>query len=251
MKSKLQELVPTFTSGWEKLTFKQFLMEMSGSAELYEDYIGEMLDVAADPDTDWGDVVDIVSPIAEHVLSAAIEVDKDSYVAVIKSIREAWEKQREYEEAALAERYKDQEFIINENVPDVLHVVEHLIHSLLSGMVIKNAEFIGAADMRLLVVNKEIIEDLEIDEHEAALIRFLRTLDFDDLMDATDGIRREAGATQTKGIRAERERTGSALNAKGFMDRAERLKKLEVVLGYANKDYRSMVDPDGEDKAHE
>ncbi|MEK5277651.1 MULTISPECIES: hypothetical protein [Paenibacillus] len=92
---------------------------------------------------------------------------------------------------------------------------------------------------------------LEVDEHEAALIRFLRTLDFDDLMDATDGIRREADATRMKGIRAERKRTGSALNVKGFMDRAERLKKLEVVLGWANKDYRSMVDPDGEDKAHE
>lgn len=159
MKSKLQMLDPKASLEGKPLTFKEFLQEMSGSTELYEDYIGEMLDAAADPNTDWVDVVDIVAPIAEHVLSAAIEVDKDSYVAVIKSIREAWEKQREFEEAERAERYKDQEFIINEHIPDVLHVVEHLVHLLIGGMVIKEANFIGAANMRLLIVKGDASKD--------------------------------------------------------------------------------------------
>lgn len=78
------------------------------------------------------------------------------------------------------------------------------------------------------------------DEHEAALIEFIRTLCMEDLLDAFDGLSKKADKALDKA--AHRKAAGDKLNADGFTERSENLIKLATLLGSANLDYRNHID---------
>jgi len=149
--SKLAALTPKVTIEGKEITFAEFLSESSGSGELYEDYVGEMLASAIEPGTEWNEVDDLIGPIAHHIIDQAIQVDWEIYEELVIALKTAWEKLKQLEEVELAERNKDQEIIINEDTHDVLHVVEGMIHNLRSGWEIKDATFHGPADMKVIL----------------------------------------------------------------------------------------------------
>jgi exopolysaccharide biosynthesis predicted pyruvyltransferase EpsI len=141
----MTNLAPKVTQEGKTISFAQFMDEQGGTSEIFNDYIGKMLEVACDNFPDWAEVGDYLVPIAREVLLESAQAeDKDVYVQLVKSIRKAWMQLKEKVE-------EDQIVLINENVPDVLHVVEGLVHSLRSGWVIKEATFNAAADMRLVI----------------------------------------------------------------------------------------------------
>ncbi|WP_438349906.1 hypothetical protein ACP8HI_04345 [Paenibacillus sp. FA6] len=84
----------------------------------------------------------------------------------------------------------------------------------------------------------EEVNDFELGigtEHELRLVEFIRTLDFDDVLDATTAINKEAEFAETKSSRC------LPYAVKGFKERVSRLKQLSLLLGMAINDYRSEV----------
>jgi hypothetical protein len=93
------------------------------------------------------------------------------------------------------------------------------------------------------VVEEPATEELnlfELNKHEFALIKQLRLLHFDDLLDASDSLIREADQQQLLAISSQ----GSLdrIGAKGFRERAENLRALAEALSIANDDYRDHID---------
>jgi len=149
--SKVQSLEPRITMEGKEITFAEFLSETSGTGELFEDYIGKMLSAATEPNTQWDEVYNLIGPIAHHVIEEAIQEDYDLYEEIVRVIHTAWDKLRILKEEEQAEQDKDQEIVINENVPDVLHEVEGMMLKLTSGWKVKDATFYGAADMKVIL----------------------------------------------------------------------------------------------------
>lgn len=84
---------------------------------------------------------------------------------------------------------------------------------------------------------------LEVNEREKNLIKYLRTLKFDDLLDATDAIRNGAKEAELKGYeQAYKQR--EAIIVSGWFDRSGKLEKLQELLGMANDDYCEHVYPE-------
>lgn len=85
---------------------------------------------------------------------------------------------------------------------------------------------------------KQDVRDIEmtVTKQEKELIEFVRTLCFEDLLDATSGIYSEEEQTKVRALKCKEE--GKYYNAEGFKERAENLNKLAGLLADANKDYR-------------
>ncbi|MCM3128986.1 hypothetical protein ACFQ3J_08925 [Paenibacillus provencensis] len=84
---------------------------------------------------------------------------------------------------------------------------------------------------------------LEVNDREKNLIEYLRTLKFDDLLDATDAIRNGAKEAELKGYeQAYKQR--EAIIVSGWFDRSGKLEKLQELLGMANDDYCEHVYPE-------
>lgn len=79
-------------------------------------------------------------------------------------------------------------------------------------------------------------------EAEKELIYFIRTLEFDDVLDAVSGIEREAEDSKQKAALNFRE--GNHRTANGFDKRVANLSKLAELLGKANIDYVAHIYPD-------
>ncbi|MCD9026017.1 hypothetical protein [Cohnella silvisoli] len=92
---------------------------------------------------------------------------------------------------------------------------------------------------------KNIPSDIELTPQEAALITFIRSIEFEDVLDATFGI--EHSIEKAKNMSHELHSEGRHYNARGFEERAEILEKLSELLGDANADYRAHINPDIED----
>ncbi|MED2006720.1 hypothetical protein P4V39_01130 [Brevibacillus borstelensis] len=84
--------------------------------------------------------------------------------------------------------------------------------------------------------------DAPFSEDEKELIYYLRSLEFDDVLDAVVGIEHEADKSMQKA--AVNFREGNHLNVKGFDERAANLSKLAELLGKANADYAAHIHPE-------
>lgn len=85
-------------------------------------------------------------------------------------------------------------------------------------------------------------DDETFTEDEKELICFIRSLEFDDVLDAVSGIEREADNSKQKA--AVHFREGNQRTASAFEVRAAKLSKLAELLGDANTDYVAHIHPD-------
>lgn len=83
---------------------------------------------------------------------------------------------------------------------------------------------------------------MTLSEQETALIQFVRTLNFDDMLDACDAISKESKEARRNGLEQAYLET-NPVSAAGWIERSMNLDKLQELLGMANEDYRNMVDP--------
>jgi hypothetical protein len=83
---------------------------------------------------------------------------------------------------------------------------------------------------------------LNLSNQESALVSYIRSLSFEDMLDAYDGIMDQSGDASIMGTKKVAE--GNALVAQGFKERAARLEKLADLLCNANVDYRAHVTPE-------
>ncbi|MGG4344957.1 hypothetical protein [Paenibacillus lautus] len=80
-----------------------------------------------------------------------------------------------------------------------------------------------------------------INKYERQLIELVRTIDFEDVLDATTGLFDEAKKAKEKSQTCRSVRPDQS---EGFLVRANRLGKLAELLGLANDDYRDHIYPD-------
>ncbi|MDN4085921.1 hypothetical protein [Paenibacillus polymyxa] len=80
---------------------------------------------------------------------------------------------------------------------------------------------------------------MELTKQESELIQFIRTLDFDDMLNVLDGIRAVAEDLSTKSV--VHASKGNDRTAQGFKSQAENMDKLEQLLGEANEEYRKEI----------
>ncbi|RNB72157.1 hypothetical protein [Brevibacillus panacihumi] len=89
----------------------------------------------------------------------------------------------------------------------------------------------------------DIIVDTGVfSEEEKELIYFLRSLEFDDVLDAVSGIEYEVDQSKQKAAINLRE--GNQRNAQAFDERVARLTQLAYLLGKANREYVEHIYPD-------
>ncbi|MCM3145359.1 hypothetical protein [Brevibacillus sp. MER 51] len=87
--------------------------------------------------------------------------------------------------------------------------------------------------------NDDDIDEPEFTEEEKKLAYFIRSLDFEAVLDAVSGIHREVD--QSKNKAATHLRAGRIKTANAFDKRAANLEQLACLLGEANKDYNAHV----------
>lgn len=80
---------------------------------------------------------------------------------------------------------------------------------------------------------------MELTKHETELIEFIRTLDFDDMLNALDGIKAVAEELSTKSV--DQIGKGNFRASMGFKSQAENMDKLEQLLGDANDEYLKEI----------
>jgi hypothetical protein len=83
---------------------------------------------------------------------------------------------------------------------------------------------------------------MNMTKQEMNLINVVRSLCFEDILDAVTGIQIEQGNASAMILKKENE--GDKLNAQGFRERAENLDKLQDALGQANADYCAHIKPE-------
>ncbi|TKI54534.1 hypothetical protein E8L90_03235 [Brevibacillus antibioticus] len=160
-KAKLIDMVTGITCEGENISFDDFLIQMSGSGEIYDGYIGELISVATTGDVEWHEVCDYFVPIVREVLLEAIqEDDKAIFIGLAESIIFAWNRLKAKQNAL---KEADREFIFNEETPDLAHVVENLFHNLNEGWEIKETVFCAAGNTRVVISKK----DKEVWAHES------------------------------------------------------------------------------------
>lgn len=82
-------------------------------------------------------------------------------------------------------------------------------------------------------------ETEDLSEHERKLIEHIRTLDFDDMLNALDGIKAVAEDLSSKSV--VHANNGNDRTAQAFKNQAENMDKLEQLLGDANEEYRKEI----------
>lgn len=80
---------------------------------------------------------------------------------------------------------------------------------------------------------------MELTKQESELIQFVRTLDFDDMLNVLDGIKAVAEDLSSKSV--VHASKGNNCAAQGFKSQAENMDKLEQLLGDANEEYRKEI----------
>ncbi|MGR6762698.1 hypothetical protein ACU1JV_12750 [Paenibacillus sp. T2-29] len=80
---------------------------------------------------------------------------------------------------------------------------------------------------------------MELTKQESELIEFIRTLDFDDMLNVLDGIKAVAEDLSTKSY--DQIGKGNIMASMGFESQAEKMTKLEELLGEANEEYRKKI----------
>ncbi|MDY8046532.1 hypothetical protein UY416_09525 [Paenibacillus polymyxa] len=80
---------------------------------------------------------------------------------------------------------------------------------------------------------------MNLTKQESELIQFIRTLDFDDMLNVLDGIKAVAEDLSTKSY--DQIGKGNIMASMGFESQAENMDKLEQLLGDANEEYRKEI----------
>lgn len=93
---------------------------------------------------------------------------------------------------------------------------------------------------RVVVATKDAAT-ADLTPEELELISFIRSLEFEDLLDAESGIENVANQASDNATRSMD--GGNRVIASGFEERAEKLAQLVKLLGHANKDYRDHISP--------
>lgn len=140
----LKEMVGTITCDGKEVSFRQFLLDASGTGEIYDDMYGDILYSAWSKKPDWIEVDDILCPIAEQLLVEAIEEDEDVYYDLVTALQTAYRKlkaiheekcRKETEEAAA-----DREYFLDRDKPEFFGEFDGLIHEFALGKVVKHFE---------------------------------------------------------------------------------------------------------------
>ncbi|QJD87595.1 hypothetical protein [Cohnella herbarum] len=92
MKQSIKDLFASVTLDGKPISFSQFLKDNAGNYELYQGYIGKMLEAASGPDFQWSEVDDYVGPIAHEVISEAYEADHEIYQDLVFAIQDAYDR---------------------------------------------------------------------------------------------------------------------------------------------------------------
>lgn len=80
---------------------------------------------------------------------------------------------------------------------------------------------------------------MELSLYERKLIEHIRTLDSDDMLNVLDGIKAVAEDLSTKSY--DQIGKGNIMASMGFESQAEKMTKLEELLGEANEEYRKEI----------
>lgn len=91
---RLSELAPKIVEieTGRKISFKEFLEDQSGNGELYSPLVAKMLTSALNPETDWTEVDDLLTPIAREIILEAAQLDdKSIYRKLVAALRAAWQ----------------------------------------------------------------------------------------------------------------------------------------------------------------
>lgn len=93
MKKKLKDFIGDISSDGEKISFKQFIEELSGNHEIYKGDYSFILDMA--PNAEWDEVDDYISPFIKQIISDAVEIDREIYLEIINATKKAYNKIQE------------------------------------------------------------------------------------------------------------------------------------------------------------
>ncbi|MDQ0494017.1 hypothetical protein [Paenibacillus brasilensis] len=80
---------------------------------------------------------------------------------------------------------------------------------------------------------------MKLTKQESELIQFIRTLDFDDMLNVLDGIKAVAEDLSIKSY--DQMGKDNIMASVGFESQAEKMTKLEQLLGDANEEYRKEI----------
>lgn len=81
---------------------------------------------------------------------------------------------------------------------------------------------------------------MNLSEQESALIQYIRTLNFETMLDACDAIGESSRESKRNALEESYERNNAASVAVWFV-RHDQLSKLQKLLGAANKDYQERI----------
>jgi len=122
VENKMKDLVGVITSEGNVISYKEFLNEMSGTGEIYNELHKEILGAAAHPEVFWGDVEDFLAPLVANILIEACQEDKTAYNELLISIQKTYDKLKSnFEE----QQRKEQEDLEDELLYDLITIKEN------------------------------------------------------------------------------------------------------------------------------
>lgn len=142
------------------------------------------------------------------------------------------------------DEFADVEYELNVTDGEFEDSIGWITDRLNQGQVIKKSAVVGDGKQVLTVgfYRSEDVEHssaLNVTQQESELIQFIRSLAFDDLLDAEGGIQIKEEDARVSVLRNRNK--GDQYNANAFQERADALKKLAELLGEANQDYRNHI----------
>ncbi|MEY9097030.1 hypothetical protein [Paenibacillus sp. RC84] len=239
--------------GGKEVPFRQHLGDMGGSGFIYnEKGCQAILKAAIENEHSWADVADYVCPLVDEILLDAHEMDRGLYRDIMTKINLAYSSLKQSEmivqnfDDSITLSFKDNDFTIFEKAAAYLK----------NGYQIEKVEDCRGYDGFWHMVLERVEEDderagsqtlsvMEVAEHERNLISYLRTLCFEDVLDAVDGIDNAETDVYHKWL--DETYKGNHTLAADWKDRSEKLEKLQELLGKANADYRDHIFPENED----
>ncbi|WP_217563041.1 hypothetical protein [Paenibacillus sp. GbtcB18] len=238
--------------GGKEVPFRQHLGDMGGSGFIYnEKGCQKILKAALENEHSWADVADYVCPLVDEILLDAHELDRGLYLDIMKKIHLTYliMKQKEFARNGVG----IVELSFKDNDPTIFEkAAAYLKDGYIIDKVTDLRDHTGCWHMDLLREEEDEEVDMpqtqsvmEVTEHERNLISLLRTLCFEDVLDAVDGI--EKLKTDVYHKLQEKMAQKDLTSAAGWKERYEALDRLQESLGKANDDYRDHIFPENED----
>ncbi|MGO4548055.1 hypothetical protein AB4Z29_24980 [Paenibacillus sp. 2TAB23] len=93
--------------------------------------------------------------------------------------------------------------------------------------------------MQITQISAPDTTPLQMDEHETALIHYLRSLSWEIVLEAGDGMLEQSRESELIAFRECKR--GNTASSRGFEERAQQVRKLAELVGAANADYRANI----------